>query len=137
MQRDKTAKYWQIHHHLYFYPFIIKKQNLRMKETIGSMAEPTYGLYGLGILCCGQSIQKAFVFRGRRRKKKFSEMLSPRNLPSLSHFCNCSLSAGPFACASFLSSPSQSSHNFKQSCIEKKSSAPSQVSLFLTCAIQI
>lgn len=64
--------------------------------------------------------------------KKFSQILPPRNSHSPSHFLNCFLSAGPFASASFLSSHSPPSHNFRHCWIEKKSSDPSQVSLFLS-----
>lgn len=65
-------------------------------------------------------------------KGKNSHKFCHHEICSPSHFLNCFLSACPFASASFLSSHSQPSHNFRHCWIEKKSSAPSQVSLFMT-----
>ena len=71
----------------------------------------------------------SFSFQREKKRINFSQILLPRN--QFSSFSQpLLLSRSICFCLIFINS--QSSHNFKQSWIEKKSLGPSQMSLFLT-----
>ena len=103
----------------YFYPLMIKQQNLGTKATICSTTGPSYGVTWTwwSPLCT--------------HRKLFSEGEKEEKLLTNTHFLNCCFSADPSASDSLTTSFAAFS-NFRLSRMDKKSSAPSQVSLFLT-----